>query len=328
MTLYTESRVMGKHNKVVKLTRRKISYIVRAKINNNSIKIIAAEMKVSKSTVKRVWMHWTKNHELLPIKKFGRKRKDLDEGSEHLILEVYKEQNLSAKRLEKVIEYKYGLHIPHNTIHQVLLKNHLAKEDKSKKKRRKPWVRYERDHSLSAVHLDWHTQDTTGKEVCAVLDDSSRYVLAGGEFDAATAENSIYLVQEVLDKFGYIKVVDEIITDRGTQFYANKKDVNGEGESSFSEFLNDNGIKHIVARVKHPQTNGKIEKWFDTYEKNRFRFKDFSNFVNWYNTVRYHSSLDTKHYLQTPEIAFWSRLPEESKLKMFLDRMENELNAK
>jgi putative transposase len=101
---------------------------------------------------------------------------------------------------------------------------------------------------------------------------------------------------------------------------------NGEEESSFSEFLNDNGIKHIKARVKHPQTNGKIEKWFDTYEKNRFRFQDFSTFVNWYNTVRYHSSLDTKHYLQTPEIAFWARLPEGCKLNMFLNRMENELN--
>lgn len=62
-------------------------------------------------------------------------------------------------------------------------------------------------------------------------------------------------------------MVDEIITDRGTQFYANKKDKNGEGESSFSEFLNNNGIKHIKAGIRPPQTNDKIEKWFDTYEK-------------------------------------------------------------
>jgi hypothetical protein len=36
---------------------------------------------------------------------------------------------------------------------------------------------------------------------CAVLDDSSRCNLAGNEFDEATAENSIRLVQEVLDNF-------------------------------------------------------------------------------------------------------------------------------
>ncbi len=86
-------------------------------------------------------------------------------------------------------------------------------------------------------------------------------------------------------------------------------------------------IKHIKSRVNHPQTNGKVEKWNDTYEINRFKFENFDNFVNWYNTVRFHESLDTKWYLQTPDIAFWSRLPEGCKLGMFLNRMETELNG-
>ncbi|MHC1587457.1 MAG: hypothetical protein ACXQTX_03135, partial [Candidatus Syntropharchaeia archaeon] len=30
--------------------------------------------------------------------------------------------------------------------------------------------------------------------------------------------------------------------------------------------------------------------------------------------IRFHESLDTKHYLQTPEDAFWSRLPVEARL--------------
>jgi hypothetical protein len=35
------------------------------------------------------------------------------------------------------------------------------------------------------VHLDWHTSIHDGKKVyvCVVLDDSSRRILAGGEFD-------------------------------------------------------------------------------------------------------------------------------------------------
>jgi len=40
-------------------------------------------------------------------------------------------------------------------------------------------------------------------------------------------------------------------------------------------------------------------------------------FLKWYNIIRYHESLDTKHYLQTPEDAFCGRLPEECKLGMF-----------
>jgi len=73
------------------------------------------------------------------IKKFGRKKKEMDEESEKLIIKVHEEQKLGARRLGKVIEFKYGKHIPHNRIHNVLLKNGLAKENKNKKKRRKAW---------------------------------------------------------------------------------------------------------------------------------------------------------------------------------------------
>jgi len=112
---------MGKKNKVVKLTEKKIRYIIRAKIRGESTKRISEDMKLSPSSVKRVWMHWTKTKMLLNIKKFGRKKKTLDEESEKLILEVNKEQNLGARRLEKIIEFQHGKHIPHNAIHKVLL---------------------------------------------------------------------------------------------------------------------------------------------------------------------------------------------------------------
>ena len=135
-----------------------------------------------------------KNRKLLPIKKFGRKSQDLDGKFVDLILEIHKKQRLGARRLEKIIEFEHGIHIPHNKIHTVILEHGLANESKNKKKHRKAWIRYEREHSLTAVHLDWHTSKINGKELCVVLDDSSRCILAGNEFDEATAENSINLV--------------------------------------------------------------------------------------------------------------------------------------
>lgn len=318
---------MRNRNRVVKLNDRKIRYIVREKIKNRSSKRIAAEMKVSVSTVKRVWMHYLRTKELISIKKFGRPRKEIEPELEDLILEVHKEQNLGARRLEQIIEFKYGVHIPHNAIHRVLLKHNLAQPTPNKKRRRKPWIRYEREHSLTAVHIDWHDSDAVpGKKVCALLDDSSRFILAGIETDHATADQSIGLVQRLLAEYGNVRMVEEIISDHGSQFHANKKDKNGNSESRFETFLTENSIKHIKGRIKHPQTNGKFEKWNDTYEKNRIRFQNFDNFVNWYNTVRYHEALDTDHYLQTPWDAFWSRLPPACILRVFIDRMERELS--
>ncbi len=319
---------MGKRNKVVKLTNKKVNYIIRYKTKNDSTRNIARDMKISESTVKRVWMYWLKNHKPIPIKKFGRPKEEVDEKSERLILEMHKEQQLGARRLEKIIKFKRGVQISHNKVHKVLLKHGLAKENENKKKRRKAWIRYERKHSLTAVHLDWHTSKVNGKEACVVIDDSSRYILSGGEFDSATAESSINLMQDTIDNYGWIRDVEQAITDHGSQFYANKKDKNDESESQFEVFLVKNGINHIKARVKHPQTNGKVEKWYDLYERHRSKFETFTDFVNWYNTIRFHESLDTEHYLQTPWDAFWSRLPLECKLNVFLKRMENELDAK
>jgi hypothetical protein len=183
-----------------------------------------------------------KNKKSWAPKKFGRPEMTLSESDAHLVLETYKEQNSGARRLEKIIEHKYGRRIPHNAIHRVLLENGLSNENNKKKKRRKPWIRYERKHSLTAVHLDWHTSRFNGREVCVVLDDSSRFILSGGEFSAATAEASIDLVREALEEFGEIRWIREVITDHGSQFSANKTDKNGDSESAFSQFLQENKI--------------------------------------------------------------------------------------
>ena len=114
------------------------------------------------------------------------------------------------------------------------------------KKRRKPWIRYEPKHNLSAVHLNWHTSMINGKGVCGVLDDSSRFILAGGEFATATGDASIGLVRKVRDDFGVVRKIREVITDHGSQFFAN----NGQQMVNPTEFhsmrcLLKIGIKHM-----------------------------------------------------------------------------------
>ncbi|MEA3488577.1 MAG: hypothetical protein U9R10_04920 [Euryarchaeota archaeon] len=48
----------------------------------------------------------------------------------------------------------------------------------------------------------------------------------------------------------------------------------------------------------------------------RGEFEGLNAFIEWYNTVATHESLDTKWYLQTPEEAFWGRLPVEVRVSM------------
>ena len=96
-------------------------------------------------------------------------------------------------------------------------------------------------------------------------------------------------------RFGKIK---QVISDHGAQFMNNM-----DGYSEFQEFLKLNGIKHIKCKIKHPQSNGKIEKWFDCYDQHTKAFKTSEEFVYWYNCIRPHRSLNFD-VLETPEQAF------------------------
>ncbi|PIN87870.1 hypothetical protein COV12_01570 [Candidatus Woesearchaeota archaeon CG10_big_fil_rev_8_21_14_0_10_32_24] len=52
-------------------------------------------------------------------------------------------------------------------------------------------------------------------------------------------------------------------------------------------------IKHILGRVHHPQTNGKIERWFGTYKTEYDeRFNCLDEFVKFYNEIRIHQGIN------------------------------------
>ena len=160
------------------------------------------------------------------------------------------------------------------------------------------------------------------------LDDASRKILAAREFKNANTENSIALVDKLVVDYWGIMPLKELISDNGSEFGAHRKNGKKEWDSRFKRHLESLGIKLITSRIKHPQTNGKIEKLFDCYNRYRDDFESLDDFVYWYNDVRFHESLDTKHYLQTPEDAFWSRLPVEARLgvafKLFDEVVGNE----
>jgi len=57
--------------------------------------------------------------------------------------------------LENIIKQKYGLRINYIKINFVLKQRVLAISE-PKKWHRKKWMRYERGHSKSLWHVDWH----------------------------------------------------------------------------------------------------------------------------------------------------------------------------
>jgi putative transposase len=96
-------------------------------------------------------MYYLDTGEKLLLKNGGRRMKEIKDYEEKIVIQAYKDQKVGARRLEKILDQEYGIHIPHNRIHKILLKNNMAKENEKKKRSRKKWIRDERRHSLSLL---------------------------------------------------------------------------------------------------------------------------------------------------------------------------------
>jgi putative transposase len=97
-----------------------------------------------------------------------------------------------------------------------------------------------------------------------------------------------------------------ILTDRGVQFYAVETEMKRKGLTEFEVFLLRNHIRQILGRTSHPQTNGKVEKLFDEFEKKVKFFNSVEEWVNWYNVIRPHGALS----LSTSCRAYYARMPQ------------------
>ena len=120
------------------------------------------------------------------------------------------------------------------------------------------------------------------------------------ECGSATTDASIKAMEEALNH-GKIK---QCITDHGTQF------IKSLGDSRFHDFLENHNIKHILCRIKHPQSNGKSEKFNDLYKNHRQAFRTKEEFMHWYNEIRPHRSLRFEE-LETPQQAFIRKMKSE-----------------
>ena len=229
-------------------------------------------------------------------KRIGRPMKIIEQWEIDIVREAYEKYRVSADTLERVIKRDYGKHIAHNRIHKILILLGYAKPKEKKDIRKKKWKRYERKHSLTAVHVDWHYYK--GTWVFGVEDDASRKLLALLECKNETTDKSIEGMEIAL-KHGRIR---QCICDHGSQFVSNLG-----GDSRFVAYLAEMRIKQILCRIKHPQSNGKIEKWFGCYDKHREAFNSIEEFLHWYNDVRPHRSLRFD-ILETPSQAFIRKL--------------------
>jgi integrase-like protein len=127
----------------------------------------------------------------------------------------------------------------------------------------------------------------------AFLDDHSRYVVSYGLHASQSTALVLEVLRAGLTSYG---APQEILTDNGSQY------VTWRGKSAFSKELDKRGIKQVVARPRHPQTLGKIERFWGTLWRECIEsavFIDMGDaqrriglFIDHYNFQRPHQGID------------------------------------
>ncbi len=234
-------------------------------------------------------------------KKAGKPKIKVNPSFVKKVVEIRNHADYGSQKIHFVLK-RQGFGISQHIVERILNEQGLTEPCEKRRGQRK-YVRYQWPISNYMWHCDWSEYESYW--YCVYIDDRSRRIMAAGKFKNANTNNALFVLYQAILNNEVCPYI--VLSDKGAQFYANKYDKKGEkGISEFERELMELGIEFWTSRRNHPQTNGKMEKWFDTMKK---RFKKHPNetlqeFVKWYNEERIHHALEYK----TPEKVYIEKL--------------------
>jgi transposase InsO family protein len=191
-----------------------------------------------------------------------------------------------------------ALKIGHSSVYRVLLRH-------GRNRLRPPaprvFRRYEKSRPGELLHLDlkylYRWPNTSREYAYGAIDDFSREAVACIRPQRSSGDAVLFL-EEVLSTLPYR--VEAVMTDNDLIFTM-RHAFHSQRQTRFQEACRSLGIQHWLARPHHPQSNGKIERFFRTLDEECFlvhdpgcsqlRIRDLEEFVWYYNHKRPHLSL-------------------------------------
>jgi transposase InsO family protein len=126
----------------------------------------------------------------------------------------------------------------------------------------------------------------------AFMDDHSRFIVGYGLHATASSALVLEVLRSAITSYG---TPEEILTDNGSQY------ITWRGKSAFAKECEKRGIRQIVARPRHPQTLGKVERfwgtlWRECVESSLYidlgdARRRIGHFVDHYNFQRVHQGI-------------------------------------
>ena len=218
---------------------------------------------------------------------------------ENIILALRKDNpGWGAKTLRKVLENQGYEDLPCvKTFNNILKRNDCITKEESLK--HKAFVSFEKEHCNEMWQTDFKGEflmkDNNYCFPLDIIDDHSRFLIKIKPL-RSTSNVVIPCFKEAFYEYG---MPNSILSDNGAQFAGFR-----QGYTQFEKWLMNNNILPIHGRIKHPQTQGKIERFHRTMKNELLNHNDFidvndADFAlqNWrikYNNIRPHEALNMK----------------------------------
>lgn len=298
---------------------------VRELYHNKELTIekLAEHYRITERTVYK-WLQracQTDNYKNKRKRKKTKRRKRYPLAIYERIIELKKEiPQRSAPMIERLLHTEFSSIPCLSTIQKFLREQGLVYKNREQKRGYKAFQRSKPNDlwqiDIAGVQTIGHLKQLY---LIALIDDCSRFIVAAEYFRTQKGVNVLKVIKDAVLSHGR---PNEILADNGAQF----RNVLGELGTKYSKLLETLGIKPIFARSYHPETKGKIERWFGTViqmyltearvfiQMNpKYSLKDFNQkfkkWVDWYNTKKPHWSLPYKTtpdkiYFETPDRIF------------------------
>lgn len=280
----------------------KEDFVLRAMSKNEPITKLCREFNITRKTGYRLIERYQKEGiaGLTPRSKrpLSSPNKTTDQIEDAVVNLRHQQPTWGPRKLIKYLSNKGYTELPSlSTVNSILKRNNLIEIEESLK--RKKLIRFEREHPNELWQMDFKGKfQLLTKQSCyplTIIDDYSRFSLS---IKACPNERYLTVKKQLIHVFGTYGLPNQINVDNGNP-WGNSKLLQ---HTALTVWMMRLGIKISHSRPRHPQTNGKCERFHRTLKNDlilRRPMKSFSHaqklFNEWrhlYNYERPHEAID------------------------------------
>jgi len=259
-------------------------WCVRRLLEDWTLRQVSEHVRIPKSTIHDWWtrFQWKGREGLIDASRRPHTIHRLPEATVHRVLEIRQQEGWCHEAIVAYLSQREHIKVSSGSAYQILKHNGLITKPYKPRKQR-TFIRFARQHPDSL----WQTDITEygDQYLIAFLDDCSRYVPAVNLCPEATTDKVLETLENALLSSG--RTPSQILSDHGTQYLSN------DSPGRFTTYLHSHGIEHILGSTGKPTTQGKIERFFQTFQRYYPRFNDADRFRKYYND-KPHRSLNYK----------------------------------